>query len=71
MFYFVSNLHIQYLYVYTLVIAFAVTVCTGLIGKESRVNISVDTRLQTEYLFTFTFTINEYTIQYNRRFNNA
>ena len=31
-----------------------VSVCTGLLGKEGCVNISVDTRLITEYPFVFT-----------------
>ena len=31
-----------------------VSVCTGLLGEEGRVSTSMDTRLQTEYLYLFT-----------------
>ena len=32
-----------------------VSMCTGLLGKEGRGNISVDTRLYTEYLYLYLY----------------
>ena len=34
-----------------------ISVCTGLLGQEGRVSASVDTRLETEYLYLYTLRI--------------